>query len=526
MQQLRIQPAAGATREDPSLPLDLEILRGICHAFGSSPDLGEASRALTRWVQAAVRDEPTAIGIFVPDRQGRLSQMDGQAGGGRALARPREAAFGGRKPRFLHLDNPERGVAILPLVCRGEAVGLIEVIGPPAAVLRAWSTLEAIASQFAIVVKNIGDRDAARHELSMLQRVTSLMQELVKVDRSEDAVRVVMSACHQWGYQSAAWLSDGHSADLRFVGVRGLGSEGRVALRSRMRVINRGDISTHRGRQRVASRFASVVGAKGVTVIGTRDAVLILAGVPRAARPSLKTLETLLDDVLAHVGVVSVAHRRHQNLDLRLAWTAHEIRQPLVSVRLFVDRLLQMPWHNDKERSWLVGSLDELERLIVLVEDVLRWSAGGEGTNKKAVDIVTLTEGLVRSRGSQQDRVRIDAPGPMTVVGDKEQLGAALRNLIDNALCYSPEEVVVSVGRSDGDVVVSVKDCGPGIPRREQRRIFDPFARGETGRVIRNGTGLGLFIARRAIEAHGGAIWLESNGKGATFKIRLPAEKA
>lgn len=468
-------------------------------------------------------NEPSALRAFLRDDHGRLRQIAGRSRDARGVIWQRQSAFLSRTPRFLHLERPERGVALLPLVCRGEALGLLEVVGPPASVLRAWGTLESISSQFAIALSHLDQRGGIQQELSMMERITDLTQELVRVNHPEDALRAVMDACHRWGYRSAAWVSNGQPNELRFLGVRGLGSDGRRRLRSAMGVIAREELSGAPGRKRVARRFSDAVGAKGIELIAPGDAVLILADVPKSARPALKILEALLADVLAHVEVVSLAETRNQNLDLSLAWTAHEIRRPLVSLRLFVERLLESN-QDEEERRWLSMSLQELGRLIDLIEDVLRWSVVQDDRRDDEVDIVAVIEEQARARDVPQ-RVSIEASGPMIVPGDGTQLAAVMRNLIDNALSYSPEKVEIFVDRTKKDVLVSIKDRGPGISQQERRYIFDPFVRGEMGRLIRNGTGLGLYIARRVTEAHGGQIWLESNGRGATFKVRLPAAK-
>lgn len=519
---------ADEPREDPRLALDLRILRGMCHAFGSSRDVGEACREVTRWVQSALPDGPTTLGIFALDDRGRLDRVGGQTTGGRALIAARRAAVRAGKPRFVHLERSNRGAALLPLVCRGERVGLMQVTAPSPAVLGGWSILEAISSRFAAVLKNFQDRDRATREVSMLEQVTTLMQELVKVERPEDAVRTVMNACHTWGYQVAAWHSDSLATELKFFGVRGLGKEGRNKLRSQMRVLDRQELCdpNESGPRRLLNRFSAIVGLKDPVVLNTPGAVLILGGVPDSARPSLKMLEVLLQDVLIHVRTLSRAQARDQDLDLGLAWAAHEIKQPLVSVKAFVDRLLQMPARNDEDRAWLSDSFQEVERLIMLIEDVLRWPAGGEAPNHQALDLSGLVQRVVQCRPGWQGRISFETPGPVLVSADEGQLGAAIRNLIDNALAYSPDLVEVSVHRKKNQVVVSVKDHGPGIPIRERRRVFDPFVRGEMGLLTRNGSGLGLYIARRVAEAHKGAVYLESNGSGSTFNIRLPADKS
>jgi signal transduction histidine kinase len=142
-------------------------------------------------------------------------------------------------------------------------------------------------------------------------------------------------------------------------------------------------------------------------------------------------------------------------------------------------------------------------------------------------------EGLVESvldklRPAVEDRniplhIARDLP-PVWV--DGELMEVALRQLIDNALKYSPagSPVSVTAESKDGRVIVSVGDRGPGIPEAEQSRIFEKFYRAEGSRHQIPGAGLGLVIAREIIHAHGGEIWVESKpGEGSIFQFSLPA---
>ena len=100
-----------------------------------------------------------------------------------------------------------------------------------------------------------------------------------------------------------------------------------------------------------------------------------------------------------------------------------------------------------------------------------------------------------------------------------------LGNLIENAVKYSPEggEVRVSAAAGNGAVRIAVRDLGPGIPRHQQSRIFEKFARAEVEGGTKPGTGLGLFIARSIAEAHGGSLDVSSGTEpGATFTLTLP----
>jgi signal transduction histidine kinase len=112
------------------------------------------------------------------------------------------------------------------------------------------------------------------------------------------------------------------------------------------------------------------------------------------------------------------------------------------------------------------------------------------------------------------------------VRGDVHRLRQVLSNLIDNAVKYSAdgEDVVVRARAADGDVLVAVSDRGPGIPLEQQHLIFEKFGRaGIDGGSAKPGSGLGLYISRAIVEAHGGSLDVESTpGRGATFTLSLP----
>jgi signal transduction histidine kinase len=125
--------------------------------------------------------------------------------------------------------------------------------------------------------------------------------------------------------------------------------------------------------------------------------------------------------------------------------------------------------------------------------------------------------------------LKLDFPADFpTVKGDAQRLEQVLDNLVSNAIKYSPRGGVVQInGRaSPAEVVVSVSDQGVGIPLDEQERIFDRFYRveGPETRAV-SGTGLGLYLTRAIVSAHGGRCWVTSSpGKGSTFYVALPRE--
>jgi signal transduction histidine kinase len=221
-----------------------------------------------------------------------------------------------------------------------------------------------------------------------------------------------------------------------------------------------------------------------------------------------------------------------------VAITSHELRTPITSIRGFIKTLLRS---RDRLTPEQVGSFMEIidrqsARLARLVEDLLFVSRIEAGTLRLAMEEVELDRFLketVEAFGpDRKSRVEIRTePVDATVVIDPQRVEQVLRNLVDNALKFSPSDAPVMLeGRVTGESVeLSVTDRGRGIAPEDQRRIFDRFH--QAGEVLsrdQEGAGLGLYITKRLVEVLGGTIELESRpGMGATFRVRIPAgEKA
>jgi signal transduction histidine kinase len=131
-------------------------------------------------------------------------------------------------------------------------------------------------------------------------------------------------------------------------------------------------------------------------------------------------------------------------------------------------------------------------------------------------------------RGRDEVQVLAEVREPLPQIrGDADRLRQVLMNLIDNAIKYSPSggEVEVRAYGDDGRVRIDVRDSGPGIAKDDQRLIFEKFGRVTGGGATKPGTGLGLFIARSIVEAHGGALDVVSSpDQGSTFTLELPLD--
>lgn len=217
---------------------------------------------------------------------------------------------------------------------------------------------------------------------------------------------------------------------------------------------------------------------------------------------------------------------------------SHELRTPLASIRVFGE-LLRLGRFGGVDKAREYGDFIETEsrRLTQLINNILDFASIESGRKtyrfersdlREVVEATLRTfEVRLRKEGFRLHLEGTDAPLP-TVVVDAGAIGQSLSNLLDNAVKYSRDARDIDVSlRRDGDfVVLSVRDHGIGIPRSEQRKIFDRFHRVSTGLVHDvKGSGLGLAIVRHIVEAHHGKVTVESRpDEGSTFSIHLPIE--
>ena len=218
---------------------------------------------------------------------------------------------------------------------------------------------------------------------------------------------------------------------------------------------------------------------------------------------------------------------------------SHELKTPVALIKGYAQTLARpdASWDAETARQSLQiieEEADRLERLINNLLDVSRIQAGGLKLDFAEVDMLPLVSKVVKAYRTQTEthELTVDFSQPLPPVwGDEERLRQVLTNLIGNAIKYSPEGGAIRVGgwleQAEGSprVVLFVADQGIGIPQEEIAKIFDRYYRVDsTLRRSTAGTGLGLFLSKAIVDAHGGQIWARSEpGKGATFFIALPA---
>jgi signal transduction histidine kinase len=218
---------------------------------------------------------------------------------------------------------------------------------------------------------------------------------------------------------------------------------------------------------------------------------------------------------------------------------SHELRTPLALIEGYLELLLdgQLGPLRDEQRQGLSVVAEKSAQLNRMVNDIISLQTIGiMGFDLEVLSLTSLARMAIHEASSKAESagitLHLDAPGagePLLVRGDAKRLGQVFRHLLDNAIKFSPNggNVRVCLEREVGMVSARVKDEGIGLPTSELQRVFDRFYQldGSSRRSF-GGTGLGLALVKEVVEAHGGAVWVESDGvtgQGSTFIFFLEA---
>ena len=281
---------------------------------------------------------------------------------------------------------------------------------------------------------------------------------------------------------------------------------------------------------------------RGVLVSGSPDPVALGDGERRLAEAIAERAGPALENAVLWADLQDQVVREQQAQHIKddfLSIVSHELRTPLTSIQgysqLLEARLRDTTDANAKERSQLRIIRGQVARMRRLVDDLLDVSRidkrGGVSVEPALFDLADeLREVVSRTQREHPNRlVRLEAPATLRVEADRDRIAQVLTNLADNAVKYSPQGGDIGVRAfSDGSsLTVSVADEGIGIPHEQIELVFDRFyqADADLGRRRFGGLGLGLYISRAIIEAHGGSIWAAPNraaGSGTVFSFRIP----
>ena len=272
--------------------------------------------------------------------------------------------------------------------------------------------------------------------------------------------------------------------------------------------------------------------ATGEVRLGSDSKTLIV----RARRSPVHGLWVVLEDVSELRRLQQIRAEFIDNL-------SHELRTPLTTVSLLAETLsreagaagTQVPARMRDRISKIEVETGHLVQMVNELLDLSRIEGGGPLVMLDDVDLGRVAADSVERLRLFAERqgveLVVEAPGRLpTIRGDTARLGQVLVNLLHNAVKFSPDggEVRVTVAAEDGEIIVSVRDHGVGIPKGAQARIFERFYKVDRARSREDvggtgGTGLGLAIARHVVSQHGGRIWVESEeGVGSTFSFALP----
>ena len=299
--------------------------------------------------------------------------------------------------------------------------------------------------------------------------------------------------------------------------------------------------SWNRGAERVFGYSAAFVGAP-LTTRGRPIGVMAFGTTEQESRREYTSADVELIEEFARRVSLAVENARlfrqadelNRLKDEFLATVSHELRTPLSAILGWSRILASGQLDADKSRR----AIDAVERnaqaqakLVDDILDVARGMAGNVCLELKTIDLAAVAsrgvDAIAPAAAAKKIQLDVDAPSPVSVVGDAVRLQQVVWNLVSNAVKFTPAggRVTVAVAPVNGDAELRVIDTGAGIPMAFLPYVFDKFRQAD-GSLTRQygGLGLGLAIARHLVELHGGSVEAKSEGegKGATFVVRLP----
>jgi PAS domain S-box-containing protein len=418
----------------------------------------------------------------------------------------------------LHLVSAAAGVELrqvvaLPLVMADELIGAIYVFRSRGGAFLAndRQVLASFADQAAIAVHNARLYQEVMEEKKRLDAIIENSGDGVMILDRERRIHDFNRALSQMTGLSAGEAVGRHCYDVLAL----VNEQGVSICHNRCPLLH----PPEDGRLYVEGRLGKVVGRK-VTVGDTYS--------------PLYDEEGQLSAVIGNVRDISRSREAEEMKSTFVSVISHELKTPVSIIKGYAGTLAREDarWDEQTLRQGLGIIEEEADRLNKLIDNLLaasRMQAGGLKLRFGHVDLPALAEGVVEKLRPQTSKHTFSLdfpPGFPTVPGDSERLEEVLTNLVGNAIKYSPRGGLIRVGGlvEPGQVVVTVSDEGVGVPPEEQERIFDRFYRvaGDLGSGT-PGVGLGLYLCKAVVEAHGGRIWVESEpGRGASFIFTLP----
>jgi PAS domain S-box-containing protein len=296
-----------------------------------------------------------------------------------------------------------------------------------------------------------------------------------------------------------------------------------------------GQVHHTNGRPADADHLPAFRALRGETVGGTELLVVQASGETLTIRWSAAPVHGTHGEIVGGVSVLQDVTALKQLDRLRQEWTAmvaHDIRHPVATISLAAQLLREGLKSAPSVRRWVEDIISDSRRLDRMIADLLdesRIETGRLSVRRQRADVASLVAGIVArlGRAYPERAIRFSQSGRLPAMElDPGRADQVLTNLITNAAKYGYEGTEIGVelvGRDDA-VELTVINQGPGIPAEDLPRVFDRFYRTAGARVAgKEGLGLGLYIVRGIVEAHGGRIWAESDpGRTTRFHIVLP----
>ena len=464
------------------------------------------------------------------------------------------------------LRNERRMREALDVYAELQAMGDVAVVGTPAALLA--------LNERAALLTVIGDAEAAKRESASL--ASALWEGRYVLDRAtfefysksapppspsaNDALKMAEAVEHLWSQWQqepsgrAAWTGDGLALATawRRTSFGSAAIVGRVdtLMASALAAVSNSEVRVSLEDAEGALAWGAAPADPATVVKTFRETglpwtmrVAILD--PEAAQTALLRRNLTIAGFGLVVLVIAAASYfvfRSVNRELSVARlqsdfvaaVSHEFRTPLTALRHFAELLEGGGAESDRLPEYYHALGKESRRLQGMVESLLDFGRMEAGRRIYQMDEINAGEFARRVVDEFRDhaafaghQLDLQAPTePLPIQADRDALTLALRNLLDNAVKYSPEAsaVRISVDRHNGSARIAVADHGAGIPKEEQREIFRKFARGDSAKKLNvKGTGIGLTMADHIVKAHGGRIELVSEpGQGSTFTMVLP----
>ena len=278
---------------------------------------------------------------------------------------------------------------------------------------------------------------------------------------------------------------------------------------------------------RTAAQVSELRLDKGEVALGVR-----VAEADTDARTEVGKLGAAFDRMLDNVATALAArHASESRVRRFVADASHELRTPLAAIRGYAELVRRSRDSVPPQIEFAMGRVEaESARMTTLVEDLLLLARLDAGRHRvhAPVDLSRIVTDAVSDAhvAGPHHRWLLDVPAePIMVIGDADQLHQVVLNLLNNARTHTPPETVVitKLSAEGGEVTLTVRDNGPGIPAEVLPEVFERFARGDTSRSRAAGsTGLGLAIVAAVVGAHGGQVSVRSNPGYAEFMVRFP----